>query len=89
MRVGTRTLREESEQYIFLCNIGLLGRACINTFNYKFYNIKPFFLILILGQGPFLLFDSLSYNLLIWAKVELYKPTILRVRLDTTYFAEN
>ena len=57
-----RTLREESEQCNFLCNIGLLGQACTETLAHPFYNISPFFLIFTLGQSPLLLFVSLSYK---------------------------
>ena len=61
-RGRTRTLKEESEQCIILCISGLLGRTCIKAFTYIFYRIKSFFLILILGRGPFLLFDPFSYK---------------------------
>ena len=57
-----RTLREESEQYNFLYNIGLFGQACRETFAHLFYNISLFFLIFILRQSPLLLFVSLSYK---------------------------
>ena len=57
-----RTLREESEQCSFLYNIGLLRQACREIFAHLFYNIGPFFLIFILGQGPLLLFVFLSYR---------------------------
>ena len=62
-RKGTkRTSREESEQCVFLYNIGLLGQAWIETFTHSFFNNKSFFLIFILGQGPLLSFDPLSYK---------------------------
>ena len=57
-----RILREEREKCNFLYNIALLGQACVETFAHLFYNISPFFLILILGQSPLLLFVSFSYK---------------------------
>ena len=41
--------KKNMNSVFFLCNFGLLRRACIKIFTFKFYNIKFFLLIFILG----------------------------------------
>ena len=72
-----RTLREESEQYYFLCKLSLLRRTCGELDSHLFLNINLIYPSCCLRAKPSVVVRSLILQiLLIWARVERHDPLL-------------